>query len=99
MEVLFLSMNILYIHQGFPGQYQHIVKALGKNKNIKQVALGIQPSNIDLGTDAQYLLYPLKRGNTDNIHPLALETESKAIRGEACTRAALQIKEMDFTQT
>lgn len=89
-------MNILYIHQGFPGQYQHIVKALGKNKSIKQVALGIQPSNIDLGTDAQYFLYPLTRGNTDNIHPLALETESKAIRAEACAQAASQLKENGF---
>ena len=90
-------MNILYIHQGFPGQYQHIVKTLGERDNIRQIALGTQPSNIDLGNDAQYFLYQLKRGNTDNIHPLALEFESKAIRGEACANAALQLKNNGFT--
>lgn len=90
-------MNILYIHQSFPGQYQHIVRRLGRDSGIRQIALGANPSESDLGNDVQYFLYQLQRGNTDNIHPLAIEFESKAIRGEACTNAALRLKENGFT--
>lgn len=90
-------MNILYIHQTFPGQYKHIVQRLGESKSIRQIALGARQSDIDLGKSAQYFLYPIQRGNTDNIHPLALETESKVIRAEACAQTALKLKEQGFT--
>ena len=90
-------MNILYIHQSFPGQYQHIVKRLGQDPGIKQIALGANPTTKDLGGDVQYFLYPMNRENTKNIHPLALETESKAIRGQACAEAANSLKQQGFT--
>ena len=90
-------MNILYIHQNFPGQYRHIIKQLGKGEAIKQIALGTYPCNVDLGKDVQYFRYPLNRGNTTNIHPLALETESKVIRAEACAKAANKLKDKGFT--
>ncbi len=90
-------MNILYIHQTFPGQYKHIVKTLGNTTGIKQFALGAYPNKDALKSDVKYFLYPMKRGNTENIHPLALETESKAIRGEACARAASTLKSQGFT--
>jgi glycosyltransferase involved in cell wall biosynthesis len=90
-------MNVLYIHQGFPGQYKHLVKTLSKARHIKQIALGAHPSNHELGQGIQYFLYSMNRGNTPGIHPLALETESKIIRGEACTQAADELKNQGFT--
>jgi glycosyltransferase involved in cell wall biosynthesis len=36
--------------------------------------------------------YQPKRGNTPGIHPLAADFETKAIRGEACADAMLQLK-------
>ena len=89
-------MNILYIHQSFPGQYQNIVKHLENDSNIRQIALGAHPTSANLGENIQYFLYQMNRGNTPNIHPLALETESKVIRGEACANAALSLKEQGF---
>ena len=89
-------MNILYIHQGFPGQYKHIVARLGQQGNVRQIALGATPSNELARDDVQYFLYPMERENTKNIHPLALETESKVIRGESCAQAANELKKRGF---
>jgi len=90
-------VKILYIHYSFPGQYQHIVQKLGDSAGIQQIALGANPSDIDLKQSAKYFLYPMQRGNTENIHPLALEIESKVIRAEACAKAAETLKQQGFT--
>ena len=73
------------------------MQRLGQSNTIRQIALGARQSHIELGTSAKYFLYPMQRGNTDSIHPLALETESKVIRAEACAQAALKLKEQGFT--
>ena len=36
-------MNILYIHQNFPGQYRHISDQLAKAKGIKQISCELMP--------------------------------------------------------
>ncbi len=46
MPICYLSVNILYIHYSFPGQYQHIVQKLGDSAGIQQIALGANPSDI-----------------------------------------------------
>jgi len=91
-----IHVNILYIHQGFPGQYRHVIKQLGKSKGIKQIALGTRPRSVDLVKNLQYFQYPVHRSNTTNIHPLVLETESKVIRAEACTKAAVKLNKQGF---
>ncbi|WP_413404482.1 MULTISPECIES: glycosyltransferase family 4 protein [unclassified Synechococcus] len=90
-------MNILYIHQNFPGQYRHISNHLGQKNGINQIALGTYPSDVDLSTNIKYFRYPINRGNTTDIHPLALETESKVIRAEACAQAANKLKDKGFS--
>ena len=92
-----IHVNILYIHQNFPGQYRHIINQLRQSKGIKQIALGTYPSEVDLGKNLQYFRYPINRGNTTDIHPLVLETESKIIRAEACAQAAYKLKKKGFT--
>ena len=92
----YFDMNILYIHQGFPGQYRHIVKALSKANNIHQIALGNNKSEEHLANNVKYLLYPIELANTPGIHSMALETESKVIRGEACAKAAIELKKQGF---
>jgi glycosyltransferase involved in cell wall biosynthesis len=41
--------------------------------------------------------YGTSRGTTPNVHPWVSDFETKIIRGEACFRAALRMKEQGFT--
>ena len=92
-------MRILFVHQNFPGQYVHIVQRLARRGQHQIVALGINAldANRPLPEALQYFRYPLERGNTEGIHPLVMETETKIIRAEGCARAAEQLKAKGFT--
>ena len=89
-------MNILFVHQNFPGQYIHIVKALSAVTGNKVVALGLNLSNTDLPKNLIFRSYVLSRGNAPQVHPYAAETESKVIRAEACAREAHKLKMEGF---
>ena len=85
-------MNILFVHQNFPGQYRHIVRALATQGGHTLIALGIQSLSEPIPKSMRYLRYPLRRGNTPGGPELVLETEAKVIRAEACARAAHELK-------
>ena len=89
-------MRILFIHQSFPGQYRHIVRALASQKCHQLVALGIEPATELIPDGVTYLRYNLSRGNTSGIHEWLLDLDSKLIRGEACANAALQLRHQGF---
>ncbi len=90
-------MNILFVHQNFPGQYRHILAALASQGGHQLIGLGINALSESLPKGIQYLRYSLARGTSDKIHPLALETEAKVIRAEACGHAANELKSKGFT--
>ena len=90
-------MKILFIHQGFPGQYIHIVNELAKNKKNTLVALSINSPDRPLPASLQLVRYSINRGNGRDTHPFATETESKVIRAEACAQAAHKLKQQGFT--
>jgi len=89
-------MNILFVHQNFPGQYRHIVRELAKNKSVKIVALNVTSPQESITEKIKLLQYSIRRPNTPDIHPWALETETKIIRGEACAKAAHQLAKKGF---
>lgn len=41
--------------------------------------------------------YSATRGTTPNVHPWVSDFETKVIRGEACFRAALELRDSGFT--
>ena len=57
-------MKILFIHQNFPGQYRHIVRALADQNCHQIVALGIGTLEEPIPKNVQYFQYSLGRGNT-----------------------------------
>ena len=84
-------MKILFVHQGFPGQYRHIIASLASNTEFQLYGLGLVPRPADLPSNVLYFQYSLNRGNSQGIHDLLIETESKVIRAEACAKAAKKL--------
>ena len=89
-------MNLLFVHQGFPGQYRHIVRALAKTGSHRIVGMGIDAPTEELPQGVHYVRYGLKRGNAPGTHPWIVESESKVLRGEACATAAFNLREQGF---
>jgi hypothetical protein len=88
-------MNILFIHQNFPGQYKHLAPLLAADPSHRVVAMHMKAGLPPLpGITA--LCSTASRGNTTGIHPWLLETESKVIRGEANWRTAGKLRDEGF---
>ena len=92
-------MRILFVHQNFPGQYVHIIRRLAQQGQHQLVALGINHLDRSRGIpdSLNHFRYRLDRGNTEGVHPLVMETETKVNRAEGCARAADQLKSKGFT--
>lgn len=90
-------MKLLFVHQGFPGQYIHILRALADQRCHQIIGLGIEESDEELPQGVQYFRYSISRGNQPGVHPLVTDFETKSIRGEACANAASQLKQKGFT--
>ncbi|MBF2099377.1 MAG: glycosyltransferase family 4 protein [Gloeomargaritaceae cyanobacterium C42_A2020_066] len=87
-------MRVLFVHQNFPGQYKHLAPAIAAPKGNEVMALCINvPPKLP---GVPVWRYQVSRGTTPNVHPWVAETETKTIRGEACGRAALQIRQRGF---
>ena len=86
-------MNLLFVHQNFPGQFKHLAPALAKAGHRVE-ALAIDGAGL---RDIALHRYRPVRGSSANIHPWAADFETKVIRGEACAAAAARLKAGGFT--
>lgn len=86
-------MNLLFVHQNFPGQFKHVVPALAAmGHSVKAMAIdGPGLPEIELHR------YKPSRSTSREIHPWAAEFETKVIRGEACAGAATRLKAQGYT--
>ncbi|MCP9840544.1 glycosyltransferase family 4 protein [Synechococcus sp. J7-Johnson] len=89
-------MNILFIHQNFPGQYRHIVRSLAAQGTHQLVALGIEKPSEPIPAGVTYLRYRIKRASARNLQPWVQDIETKTIRGEACGTAAHRLRQEGF---
>jgi len=89
-------MNILFIHQNFPGQFKFLAPALVRQGHTV-VAMTMQKTDAQDWQGVKLVPYSASRGTTANIHPWVSDFETKAIRGEACFKAALQMKQQGFS--
>ena len=89
-------MNVLFVHQGFPGQYRHILRALAAQGGHQLVGMGLSNPSETLPDGVHYVRYGLKRGNTPGTHPWIVESETKVLRGEACAASAAELRDQGF---
>ena len=90
-------MNILFIHQNFPGQFKHLAPVLAADPSNTVVALAMKRSPPQLWNKVRIVPYWPERQTSRSTHPWAAEFETKVIRGEACLRAARELKKEGFT--
>lgn len=91
-------MNILFVHQNFPGQFKHIFPLLAADPANKVVVFAM--NNFDAGSlsdRVQVVTYKPARGNGAETHPWLIDAETKIIRAEAAFNAALQLRADGFT--
>ena len=84
-------MNILFIHQNFPGQFKFLAPALVSQGHTVR-AMTMQATEAKTWEGVELIRYGANRGTTPNIHPWVSDFETKTIRGEACFRAAFKLK-------
>lgn len=89
-------MNILFIHQNFPGQFKFLAPALVQQGH-RVLAMTMQKTESRNWQGVELVHYKAARGTTPNVHPWVSDFETKTIRGEACFRAALAMKAQGFT--
>lgn len=87
-------MNVLFIHQNFPGQFVHLAADLARKKRNKVMALTMHANPAPAGVAVRP--YTLLRQPAADTHPLQREEESKILRAEACAAAAFQLKREGF---
>jgi glycosyltransferase involved in cell wall biosynthesis len=87
-------MNVLFIHQNFPGQFVYLAADLAKDKRNTVVALSIYKLPAPAGVRVCH--YTMLRPAAPETHPLLQDQEAKILRAEACAAAALQLKHEGF---
>jgi glycosyltransferase involved in cell wall biosynthesis len=88
-------MNILFIHQNFPGQFKHLAKKLAEKKQNKVIALRVQ-KNILLENIITYE-YPILRSESPQTHPLVKDFETKVRRAESVAKFCKALQKSGFT--
>lgn len=87
-------MRVLFVHQNFPGQFKYLAPVLAQQPGNEVVALSMREDRQLPGI--RHVRYQAGRGSTPQIHPWAVDFESKLIRAEAAARAASQLKASGF---
>lgn len=89
-------MKVLFIHQNFPGQFKELAPALVEKGHLV-TALTMHSFSEDYWQGVRLYSYSVNRGSTVGIHPWLADFETKTIRGEACFRFALKLKQDGYT--
>ena len=88
-------MNILFVHQNFPGQYLHLVRHLVADPDNKIVFISEANANRIEGVHRAF--YQPPKPDQEAIHPLARDWDLAARRAELVQTAAGNLKRLGFT--
>jgi glycosyltransferase involved in cell wall biosynthesis len=84
-------MHFLLVHQNFPGQFKFLAPTLVR-RGHDVTAMTMRKIQVKQWQGVKLVSYKARHGTTPDIHPWVRDFESKVIRGEACLRAALDLK-------
>jgi glycosyltransferase involved in cell wall biosynthesis len=88
-------LNILIVHQNFPGQFKHLAPALAAQGHTV-VALSTRNHAPVNWQGVKVIPYQVKRNSSRDVHPWVSDLESKVIRGEAAFRHAINLRQKGF---
>lgn len=88
-------MNILFIHQNFPGQFKHLAPALAEQGH-QVVALTLRVKKRTEWQGVKILPYTIKRKPSQSLHPWLVDFEAKMLRAESCFVEASRLKANGF---
>ena len=89
-------MRLLVVHQNFPGQFGHLVKAWANRPGWDVRALGRDTAPGLPGFD-KLVRYSLARKGHAHQHPYLRQMEAATLHGQATARAMLQLRQSGFT--
>ena len=89
-------MNILIIHQNFPGQYKHLSPALVR-RGDRVVALTPKVKERSSWQGVDIVPYKIVGSGSKEIHSWLRDLETKVIRAESCFNAAIQLRDQGFS--
>jgi glycosyltransferase involved in cell wall biosynthesis len=73
-------MNVLFVHNNFPGQYQHVARALARDPQVRMAAIGTSGSQEMNGV--KLARYGLKDVDVSATHPFARRFDLECYRAE-----------------
>lgn len=83
-------MNVLFIHQNFPGQFRHIAAHLAKQSDVQVLAIGREQAPGLPGV--RMLRYKPHRIASPHTHPYARSFEDGVLHGQQVLRLLLDLK-------
>jgi len=87
-------MNIVFIHQNFPGQFRHIASALASDPENRVIS--ISQEHAPKLKSVRNISYKPARNITKGIHPYLESSEAHVLNGQAVARVLLALKRRGF---
>jgi glycosyltransferase involved in cell wall biosynthesis len=87
-------MNILFVHQNFPGQYVHVAQVLAAIPGNRVVFITQRREGTLAGVEK--IVYRSSRSGSPHTHRYLKGTEEHVLNAQAVARVALQLKKAGF---
>ena len=84
-------MNILFLHQNYPGQYKHLLPYCGA-RGHRVLAMGNRNPK-QFPKSFPYQFYAYDRSTSKDIDSFAVDFETKMIRARSCAKQAVRLRD------
>jgi glycosyltransferase involved in cell wall biosynthesis len=88
-------MNVLFIHNNFPAQYNHLARALAQKSGVRVVAIGTRSAKPIPGVDLRRYVVP--GADASETHPFARRFDLECRRAEQVLYALSALTSSGFT--